>query len=627
MTRKTMNALLPAVLLLACPARAQVVSEAPAALPALFLPPPIAHRAAFLSPADFRLAALSPPRGLAPVLGRRLAALSAALAPVKSPSPELDARSAAKAFEGQLQDLDPAAAEACLQDPRMRGLLLADPRSAAGVMSKAYALRDLAGLLGSARRTRHLYQGLALRLEAGSPLDRMGFNDSKVFLAWVRRHLPEREKTARRAALEWETLPPAARSWLEKFGHPEAKWASYPIDTRDLRRVGWCKEAFEAWMKSPAPADARSWKPFLLEARGFSPGLEREDLFLMNERLRGLNALLHAGIALRNEPAEAGGIFSLPEGRRLDALAESARLRPYLYPPRLRSEIASLRPSMVEESLAAQPRLPPRVTTRLFSELRGTEAGGRILSLFPPGLAPFISLDDGPFIAKYLFESQSIVLNRKVVAGWLRAEGLGWADFERDPDAQRRLGRWLSPILVHEATHHGRSAGYRDMDLLEAPFQEEEIEAFREQFSFILEKSEKDPGFASGIDPKDAFSASRMRLHPLEFQACVRRAYSELPSLAARMASALGLIEVLTGRLEAASDEPQEGPVEIFGMAPAKNDPRRALALLLERAAAETGLFVRFGLRFALTREEMESVRGYLERWAVEMARIFLNHG
>ncbi|MFA6091416.1 MAG: hypothetical protein WCU88_03315 [Elusimicrobiota bacterium] len=552
-----------------------------------------------------------------------LAALSKDLAPAPSVSAELDAHAAAAAYDGALASLDPELAERCIRDERMQQLLQSDISAAAGPLSKAYALSDLASFLKDTRRTRQLNQGLLLRIRGGTPLDMLGFNKTRTFLDWVRRFLPKREAAAKRASLEWETLPAAFRDWAVMIGKSAEYWTALLLDIRDLSRWDWTKKAYSSWLEAPAPEDARAWRAFLQEARAVSIGVGHSELFAINDRITKTKALLHARIALRKrlEQGKHGEaekdlekVFALPQQERSSALVQTALAHPELFSERLLKKIGGQSSSKSESSLSQTSELPSAVVRALFSELEGTQAGSRVLALYPPGTLPKIALEDGPFIAKYVLGSRNIVCGRRFIEGWLDANGYTPETLSHDPAAQKRFARRLTPVVVHEATHHKQALLNQSAGLIEDPLQEEEIEAFTEQFTFILEKAEQDPSFIKDIDDNDALLAEKIRTRPAEIASMVRRVYADLPSLRTRLAAQLGLVFNLT--LEIASlDDDGTPPPAAFSL--------EDLGWIMQRAVGETAFHLRYGLPYALTRNEMILARDYAAKWSAAMASRF----
>lgn len=87
-----------------------------------------------------------------------------------------------------------------------------------------------------------------------------------------------------------------------------------------------------------------------------------------------------------------------------------------------------------------------------------------------------------------------IILGRAGVEGLLRGARPGAA--AADAAVVRRLAVALSPVFVHEATHHRYSEWQRSNDLKAFPSVENEIEAMETEALFVLEKFKRDKAFA-----------------------------------------------------------------------------------------------------------------------------------
>jgi hypothetical protein len=197
----------------------------------------------------------------------------------------------------------------------------------------------------------------------------------------------------------------------------------------------------------------------------------------------------------------------------------------------------------------------------LLDEIAGTRAGGRIRNFYAEGKSLSLGLRRMPVaVGEFSVLGQDISFSLDFIQSWLRGARLTRADLLDNPAVQRRLARRLSPVFVHEATHHAQHAWMSRHGLARYFTHDDEIEAYSNEALFMLEKAASDPAFFADIDTDDHDAADRMREDPSLFRRIVRRVYSTMPSFEAAAAFHLMLADAISEELARREKSPSAKP-------------------------------------------------------------------
>ncbi|MFA6092364.1 MAG: hypothetical protein WCU88_07745 [Elusimicrobiota bacterium] len=480
---------------------------------------------------------------------RMLGVMAQALKRWAPGSDEDDARAAARAYDDAMKDLDPAAAERCVRDPRMMRLLSSRPGAAAGTLSKAYALSDLAGLIEGVNRPGRLHEGLLLRLQKHASLDGLGLDKEEALLSWVRKYLPRREERVRKAIFSWDTLDSSQKDWLGKERHQAAdSWGDKPLSDRDLRF--WAQQELSAW--AAVPLEMRDWPTFRRKMRSISTGLSPDDRFSFFDHLDNAEAVFRARLELgkllkKEENAVArealnglDRIFLKNASLQLDFLGKFLTEHPELaFTQRLKDKINHERPSRPEEEFPFfETDLPRGVLKYLSRELLGTRLGRSVWS-------PFVDVSIGDLrgaFADYNAGDKEIRFSKGVIEAGLRVHGKQIRDLQEVPAVQQALARSLAVAFAHEGTHNNQNLWLKHRALLNVYSQEDEIEAMAVQAFFDKERTGKDSSPTTGKSFVSTGWEQSMAAGLGEFKRHVRMSYSGLLPLRAILASKLAVI-------------------------------------------------------------------------------------
>jgi hypothetical protein len=434
-----------------------------------------------------------------------------------------------------LRALDPKAAAPLARVPAALLRLRESPARAAPVLARAFAVRDLAGLLESERGSR-LLQGLRLRFDGEAPLGEL--SSEGALLSWVGAYLPRRLGRVRSAVLSWETLSASQKEWLASQGVTREAWDLKPIHSRDLS--GWAGKALEDWERTPYKDDPRAWRAFVKEARRIDLAMAGEKRARMQERIEGFHVLLRSRRELGRKASAENDLETIARLDRMAALPVSEQLAAL---PKagegLQKSVDLLRPSRPEEVLSEDEA--GLLVGAIFSELAGTKSGEGVLDFYkgrPPKVRISRLVSSG---AQFDPESEVMDFDRDFIESWLRVNGHAARDLREDPAVLRGLARLLAPIFVHETEHYRQHLWRRQNGLLFFYLQEDEIGAYEAEARFVQEKSALDPAYVQEVHPVDRALVSTIDKDPSGFRRRVRRGYPHLMTVLAETAACLHL--------------------------------------------------------------------------------------
>lgn len=469
-----------------------------------------------------------------------------------------------KSYETSLAAADPAAAAAFLGDAGFAERLKeADPRKAADLTAKARGLKDLKDLLSKPWRDDQeleLSQALALRVDLDTPLSLVGVGpEPEKVPAWMARYggyTDGRTAQVKGAIRQYETV----KSVFEYGEAPsEQVWARYTLRERNGLLAAKASGKLERMINN----ETRTGKEFQEQVRA-------DELFRYLDpagRARYQRYLTQLSVA---ETAKAGlspgqleGIKDQPIEQQmylLGAMFDGSESRPR-DPAERRTErrVDGARQSMPGETLSYENNriLTEMLRNALPGELKGTAAGNRVLAFYKGGKPQLAIESCRGCYAKYEPSTGRIVLDSDMIQQYLRVNDIRTEDLLQSKEKVDALAEYISPIVVHEASHqmqHARSAGAGTYD----PYvQEDEIESNSFEASYTAEKLKKDAHFRrlfAGMRGVSTYADQRLKLaqrfnrNPDDFGELVRRQYYYgLPSYDAASSQVLAAV---SGELE-----------------------------------------------------------------------------
>ncbi|MFA6577801.1 MAG: hypothetical protein WCU88_01870 [Elusimicrobiota bacterium] len=474
-------------------------------------------------------------------------------------SVEASVYEAARMYEQALAEQDPDVAQRCIADERMSRLLERDPAAAAGILEKAYALRDLGVFMDGASK-RELLTGLLQRFGEDSLLRGLGMDfKEETVLGWVARYRPHRLKAVRFAIKTWDELSPEQKRWFSEDGQRESSWKTLPIDARNLE--GWAHSEAKKWKSEPIPKTLEQWAGYRTRYRRIFEMQPYSENVALSKHLRAARAVLRARLALEHAGSGKQGAAFAGILAGLEQMSKEAPSKQLAYlaqalsgvpdealPRKVFESVAMERAPRPEERLWRNIRhdLARGLKAALWRELAGTAEGERVLRFYAHrGLDLEIDYLAGA-LAEFRPMNKNIVLDSDMIERWIRLKGLTAQALLKDDKTLRSLARYLAPFFVHEAAHHRQSVFMELRGLADEYPQEQEIDAVFCEALFILEKSERDPSFEDAIPAFEHNLSVQMRRSPREAAAWVRDRYSEEYSLDEELAGNLASMKGLS---------------------------------------------------------------------------------
>jgi hypothetical protein len=496
----------------------------------------------------------------------RLAALTAGLLlcglPLSAQEPEeKDAAERLAAYEVSIASADPAAAVAYLRDGEARELAEADPRKAAALLGKAEALKDLKDLMAmrwDAARVNQLNQALAIRLDAGKPLVRLGVGpEPEKLLGWLKNYAPayNEERTA--------VVKKAIRQWEVVFG-----------TMTDTRSMSWGQANMGAGRGVTVTKAA--WEAMVIRERNaVIENITAQDprfLVYNDERLAAarqnstlnmdVRAYINSGALTPDQQSQLSGKSFNDQLYLLGNMFDNSNVA---VDPALRSRVDAARSSLPQEVLPSQQRqvLGTMLNTAVARELAGTQAGDRALAAFPGGLRITVAPVDGGY-SRYDAATGSVVLDSETIQQYMRIKGYTASSVMGNQAQLSEIAKYMSPAVVYEAAHKSQADWAASRGVYMPRTQENEIEAMSLEGLFSTEKLSSDPAFRTIMDESRDFSAYASKRVDIAteykaarskgFATTVRqRYYAGLPSLDAAASQVLGAVSDELERRDAMS--------------------------------------------------------------------------
>jgi|GEM_PF-4685732 hypothetical protein len=408
---------------------------------------------------------------------------------------------------------DPKAAAALLSDKEALLSLKKEPGRLAQDFLRAYALEDLRETIELHKDAGALRNALILRMKYGSVTESIGPGaDVQAMRAWVARRLPSRLTLVQEALLEWEALLPGQRAWLEGKGRTQSSWKSVRLDARKDLLFPWAAKTARGLLAAPLPADDASVKRLAAEAESVFYFLSEPDQVELMRRVDRAQAALRAPRIQAPVP--------LPAPRPEDALTEEERAR----------LSASLKPLLLDA-------------------LQGSSSAEEVLRFYGKGAVLSLSVQSMPGMnALFRPSTQDIALSAEYAQDWLFERGKSARDLFADPLLLSALARGLAPFFLHESVHYLQYVWRKDAKLLQVFTQEDEIEAYSAEASYVLEQR-RASGSDEDFDIDNRQAADRLEEDPAHFARIIRRIYTDLPSHAFFSAGLLKIVVKLSAEL------------------------------------------------------------------------------
>ena len=397
---------------------------------------------------------------------------------------------------------DPAAARALLKDLSAQSALKAkDPGLYGRAFARAAELADLADLVSgpSGDTPDALRDGLLAR-----PACRFCQKPAEME-SWTRRSfVPAPAALAKmpEAFWDWSTLSLDQRAWLAAHGFPgaEVAWAPLDLGARRARLLAWAEEEKKALMaldpKTPVEVEAmhkRALRAYHVldraegetvwdryeHARSAVDALARARKEFAKTKDPRLQAALREAQGASDPEARLAALSRLFEagGRRDETVSMTAPAKPgQAFDDRSRRSVADLLGSGV------------------MRETAGTWAGAD-LEAFYTKRPMKIRVAEGPANWLAWYHDDAMNFNQKFIVDYVKARGRTIDDLSKDPALLKTLVQQLTPLFVHEATHHRQDAWARTQGI---PFwngEAAEKEAMATQALFVLQKIRSDPSY------------------------------------------------------------------------------------------------------------------------------------
>ena len=497
------------------------------------------------------------------VAGLLAAVLAGPFAAPWSRAQELSAADSALlgAYEEGIAVADPSVAVSFLEDAAFAGRLhAAEPQRAADLTAKARGICDLKGLLDRpwrADQEPELSQALALRIDLNTPLTQVGLGPApEPLLAWMGRYGGYSE--------DMTGLVTGAIRRLEDvyavfdYGEAPAKqeWDRYTLRERNALLAYKAHGKLERIINH----ETRTGEGFQEQVRG-------DEIFKYLDpagRARYQRYLTQLSIA---ESAKSGlsaeqleGIEGQPIEQQMYLLGstfDGSEKRPAVS---LERKVDGARQSMPGETISYQNNalLTEMLRSAVPGELQGTAAGDKVLALYAPdGRMPLAIESCRGCYAKYEPSTGRIVLDSDMIQQYLRVNNISTEELLLNKEHVDALAKYVSPIIVHEASHHMQHARAEEAGTYKPYVQEDEIEANSMEALYTTEKLRHDAQFRrlfANMRGVSTYADQRLKLaqrfnkNPDDFGEIVRsQYYSGLPSFEASSSQVLSSV---SGELE-----------------------------------------------------------------------------
>jgi hypothetical protein len=446
-----------------------------------------------------------------------LAGFVSAAPPVQTPSLSGVPNPAHDVFAEILYKNDPFTAGLLLKQWKDRFRAETDPAVYSRVFARATELVDLNDLVHGLRGSGPLRQGIRARPDCTfcqKPTEMM---------AWTRNNFTYLKEDAlhelAHALLNWETLSSDLTRWLEKNGRSQNDWAALEFPDREKAIAPWVEVQFKGLM-TENPPDQVALKDYRRRAQAlgeFLDGSQNSELWARvdaaESRLSGMEKARRLAAGSSNPELKA--LFE--QAQRASDPGVALQLLGKLFDAAgthdtVISAAASAREGQ-EFDDSSRVRVAALLATGLMQETDGTHAGKQLRQFYTEAnpLILTVELEDANTIGSEL--NGRIVFNERMIQQYVKSKGKTLDDLSTDARLLKGLTRELSPLFVHEATHHRQEAWATAQRIQFLGGQNVELEAMQVEAMFIIEKSRIDPAFLSAlIEEADSSTLARESL-------------------------------------------------------------------------------------------------------------------
>lgn len=414
--------------------------------------------------------------------------------------------------EAGLAELNPSIASECLNEKWiMDKLAVQDPGKAVQLTQKANTLKDLGDLADIHVIASDLRMALTLRLEKGMPAAELGLGpEPEKFLEWVKEHKQDKLALAGQAVRSWDSLEENERKWLESTGMNPGDWKKLSLAGRNKIFAPFNKTEALKLLVTPPEITEAGIDEIRNKAKSFWGDLDKatkDKLYWHVDQLKTRLAvnkkaselLKDKPVELQNLQAEFDSIKSLNVAEQLSRLNTFFEKSPALKSSEIAKIVYAQIPLSRSESFTNIDRrtIVLYLQTALPKVISGTSPGDRIAAFFKK--TPLL-IKITPLPGLHAYNSGGVVaFSEELILKWMRVNGYTIKDLHSKEEPVKELASFLSPLLIHEATHMEKFNWLKSEGLFDATKfnQEFEIEPMSNEALFITEKMKNDSSFAA----------------------------------------------------------------------------------------------------------------------------------
>lgn len=458
------------------------------------------------------------------------------------------------------------------------------------LMAFMNALKDLGDFYKDAEDEYVIKQGLLVRLEA-SPCVlcrlELGPQPDKLY-KWIGTYAQKKLPDTKKAAMDWDGLPPPAPEQLAARGQSRDAWTGLTISERQGELEAWATEKFDEML--PPGAKGLDTEKYFPALKAIWPYLTEAQRTRMNAVLTGMKETMAAA----KKAAESGGKKSDALEKKYAALTQKVQglnaapggAAGFLNGAFDNSAAGAGTPGPTSPKAPAAglytltptqaAKLSPRVQQALIGpkgELSDTPIGkGAIAFMTAPGgkLKFSVAKLESDNTRGVFYPSKSEVkINQTYLETAMRKTGVTADQLmnEKNTDALKKVTRYVAPTFVHEYDGHQKQTAWADSkNIPDHYYIGQETEAFSKGSLFVLQKAQVEqkkgnPWYSSQIAESDVEKAKLLKA---EGTAGVGRSvmYYKVPSregvAAKTFAEYEDLKKELTLRQLAAAKDPAE---------------------------------------------------------------------
>lgn len=428
-----------------------------------------------------------------------------------------------KAFDNYVKEIsaaNPIIAKEFLENKSfIDKVKISSPVAAVQLISKAEALNDLSNLLNARLlkvRESELSNALQLRIDYDKPLSLVGIGPvPETLIPWVKKYKKEYSESKvdliERATRKYEVVFGTSAANTEKQRKSEAAWKAMTIRERNTLLaegasgaldglVDWESETNADYQNIVANGDIFKY----LDANGrarFSKYMAQ--MSAVEKAKASLNATQLA--RLNGQPIEQQ-MYLL--GKVFDESDINAGA--------IETKINALRRSRPEETISYQDNqiIAALLKTAMEKEIEGSIAGDRLLKFYKTNKLNIAIASCQNCHAKFEPSNNRIVFDSELIQQYMRTKGITTEELIEGKEINN-LAKYLSPMLIHEGTHHMQHV-WADKNNMYKPYtQEDEIKANSLEALYTIEKLKNDKAFSSLMEEMKAnsvYADKRIRL-------------------------------------------------------------------------------------------------------------------